>query len=189
MNKYLRTLVCVPCGLLKMGWTKLFHLTTFSGPIVSLVSPYTEITMDNSSELRIGKNFRMRDGSKLRVRPGAVCTIGSNTSFGCNNAVVCHQRIEIGDDVQFGPNVLVYDHDHDFRVEGGLKAQKFQTSPVIIGNNVWVGANTVILRGTVIGDNCVIGAGSVLKGTFSQGSVIIQKRITEITSAVGGGNQ
>ena len=176
MNKYVRAAVCVPFGMLKMAWTKLWHFSSFSGPAISLVSPYTEITMDNGAELRIGKNFKMRDGAKIRVREGAVCIIGNNSSVNSNNMIACHERIEIGDDVQFSPNVQVYDHDHDFRAEGGVKAGKFKTTPVRIGNNVWIGANTVILRGTEIGDNSVVGAGCLLKGKYDAGSVIIQKR-------------
>ena len=90
----------------------------------------------------------------------------------------CHNHIEIGEGVEFGPNVLVYDHDHDFRHPDGLKADIFKTAPVIIGKNCWIGANTVILRGTVLGDNCVVGAGSVIKGEYPAQSVIIQKRNT-----------
>ena len=164
MNKYLRAAVCVPCGMVKMAWTKLFHFSSFSGPIISLVSPHTEITMDYGAELRIGKKFKMRDGAKIRVRKGAICVIGNNSSINSNNMIACHERIEIGDDVQLSPNVQVYDHDHDFRTEGGVKAGKFKTGAVKIGNNVWIGANTVILRGTEIGDNSVIGAGCVVKG-------------------------
>ena len=180
MNKYVRASVCVPCGFIKIGFTKLCHISKFSGPLLCLMSPHTEITMDRGSELRIGKRFKMRDYAKIRVRKGAVCTIGNNTSVNSNNVIACRERIVIGDDVEFGPNVQVYDHDHDFRAEGGLKAGKFKTSPVIIGNNVWIGANTVILRGTEIGDNCVIGAGSVIKGKYEANSVIVQKR-TETT--------
>lgn len=44
----------------------------------------------------------------------------------------------------------------------------------------WIGANTVILRGTVIGRDCVVGAGSVLKGVYPAGSVIVQKRTENI---------
>lgn len=179
MNKYVRALVCVPCGMLKMAWTKLFHLRTFSGPVISLVSPYTEITMERGAELRIGKNFKMRDGAKIRVRKEAVCVIGNNSSVNCNNMIACRNRIEIGDDVQLSPNVQIYDHDHDFRAEGGMKAKKYKTSPVKIGNNVWIGANTVILRGTEIGDDCVIGAGCVLKGVYEPGLVVVQKREEE----------
>ncbi|MCR4612175.1 MAG: acyltransferase, partial [Lachnospiraceae bacterium] len=142
-----------------MVWTKLFHARTFSGPLICLVSPHTEITMDRGAELRIGSGFKMRDGAKIRVRKGASCKMGRNVSINSNNMIACHESIEIGNDVQFSPNVQIYDHDHDYRVDGGIKAGKFRTSPVKIGSNVWIGANTVILRGTEIGDNCIIGAG------------------------------
>ncbi len=176
MNKYIRAMVCVPCGIIKMAWTKLFHFGSFSGPILSLVSPHTEITMDGGAELRIGKNFKMRDGAKIRVRKSGRCIIGNNTSINSNNMIACHERIEIGDNCQFSPNVQLYDHDHDFRDPGGLNAMRYKSSPIRIGDNVWIGANTVVLRGTEIGDNCIIGAGSVVKGKYEAGSVIVQKR-------------
>lgn len=163
-----------------MVWTKLWHPTSFSGPLISLVSPLTEITMDRGAKLKLGKNFKMRDGAKIRVRKDAICIIGNNTAINCNNMIACRERIEIGADVQMSQNVQIYDHDHDFRVPGGVKAGKYRTAPVKIGNNVWIGANTVILRGTEIGDNCVIGAGCILKGQYKEGSVIIQKRKEEI---------
>lgn len=176
MNKYVRAAVCVPCGMLKMVWIKLWHPTSFVGPVISLVSPLTEITMDRGSNLKIGKKFKMRDGAKIRVRKGAYCVIGNNSSINCNNMIACRERIEIGDNVMLSPNVQIYDHDHDFRVVGGVKAGKYRTNPVKIGNNVWIGANTVILRGTEIGDNCVIGAGCVVKGSIPANSTFIQKR-------------
>lgn len=176
MNKYIRAAVCVPCGMIKIAWTKLCHPTSFSGPLISLISPLTEITMDRGAKLRIGKNFKMRDGAKIRVRKGAICAIGNNSSINCNNIIACRERIEIGDNVMFSPNVFIYDHDHDFRVAGGVKAGKYRTASVKIGNNVWIGANTVILRGTEIGDNCVIGAGCVVKGIISSNNVYVQKK-------------
>lgn len=180
MNKYVKALVCAPCGAIKMAWTKLLHIRNFSAPLVCLVSPHSEITMDNGAELRIGRHFKMRDGAKIKVRKGGKCVIGDNTSINSNNMIICHENIEIGANCQFSPNVQVYDHDHDFRDADGIGAMKYKTSPVKIGNNVWIGANTVILRGTNIGDNCVIGAGSVIKGIFPASSVVIQKRSTEI---------
>ena len=182
MNKYVRASVCVPCGMLKMTWTKLFHFASFSGPMMCLVSPHTEITMDPGAELRIGKRFKMRDGAKIRVRKGGKCIIGDNTSINSNNMIACHERIEIGCNCQFSPNTQIYDHDHDFRDPKGISAMRYNTTPVIIGDNVWIGANVVILRGTVIGDNSVVAAGSIVKGSYPAGSVIIQKRIADIQS-------
>lgn len=180
MNKYVKAVICASCGIIKMSWTKLFHMRGFCGPVICFVSPCSEITIEKEAQLHIQNGFRLREGAKVRVRKGGYCTIGKNTSLNCNNMIVCHERIEIGNGCQFGPNVQLYDHDHDYKVEGGVGALKYRTAPVKIGNNVWIGANSVILRGTEIGDNCVIGAGSVLKGRFPTGSVIVQKRITEV---------
>ena len=180
MNKYIHAAYCVPYGMIKIALTKLFYIGRFKGPKISMVSPLTEITIDRGGKLEIGEKFKMRDGAKIRVRKGAICKIGRNTSVNCNNMIACHEKIVIGDDVQFSPNVQIYDHDHDFRVEGGMKAGKYKTGSIEIGNNVWIGANSVILRGTKIGDNAVIAAGSIVKGEIPAGKVFIQKRKSEI---------
>lgn len=120
----------------------------------------------------------MRDGAKLRVRKNGKCSIANNVAIGSNCVIVCYDKITIGAKTQLAPNVQIYDHDHDFRAKGGLAAMKFKTSSVEIGSNVWIGANAVILRGTKIGDNCVVAAGSVLKGEYPANSVIVQKHET-----------
>jgi len=180
LNKYLRALVVLPTGAVKMGLNKLWHGKSFSGPKVCQVSPLAEITFDRGGELRIGAGFKMRDSAKLRVRKGAVCRMGRNVSIGSFNVINCQQSITLGDDVVLSPNVQIYDHDHDYACEGGIAAMKYVTAPVQIGSNVWIGANCVILRGTKIGDNCVIGANSVVKGEIPSNSVVYQQRDTRI---------
>ena len=175
MNKYARGFVAVPFGAIKMMWTKLYHINSFSGPIICQISPFPEITIDRGN-LSIGKRFKMRDGAKIRVRKGAVCEIGDNSSVSSNNIIACREKIKIGNNVQLSPNVQIYDHDHDFRVKSGISEGMYKTAPVEIGNNVWIGANTIILRGTKIGDNCVIGAGSIVKGNVLSNSVFLQKK-------------
>lgn len=78
----------------------------------------------------------------------------------------------------FGPGVMVFDHDHDYTY--ALSEDRYKEQSVIIGDNVWIGANTVILRGTTIGANSVVGAGCVLKGTYPSDSLIIQKKDDKI---------
>ena len=180
MNKYLRALVVLPTGTVKMGLNKLWHGKSFSGPAVCQLSPLSEITFDRGGELRIGKGFKMRDGAKLRVRKGAVCRLGKNVSIGSFNVINCQQGITLGDDVVLSPNVQIYDHDHDYACVGGIAAMKYVTAPVEIGSNVWIGANCVILRGTKIGDNCVIGANTVVRGEIPADSVVYQQRDTRI---------
>lgn len=124
----------------------------------------------------LGKNLRIRSGTKIRSRKNAVVNIGDNCSISNNCMVVAWERIEIGKDTQFGPGVMVYDQDHDYRAEGGLASEKYKTSPIKIGSGTWIGANAVILRGTEIGDNCVVAAGTVVKGIYPNNVLIYQKR-------------
>ena len=133
--------------------------------------------------------MKMHNGAKIRVRKGGKLEIGKN--FGMSNGcvVTAYDHIKIGDNVMLGPNVLIYDQDHDYQAEGGVAAMKFKTAPITIGNNVWIGANTLILRGTTIGDNTVVGGGTVVKGDFPANSVIIQKRTTEVRQQHNGINQ
>ena len=66
----------------------------------------------------------------------------------------------------------------------GLKREQFKSADIIIGKNCWIGANTIILKGTRIGDNSIIGAGSVVRGEIPNGSLVIQKRKTDILNAL-----
>ena len=176
MNKYLRALVVYPTGMVKMGLNKLWHGKAFSGPLLCQLSPSCEITFDRGGELHIGSGFKMRDGAKLRVRRGAKCSMGRNVSINSGNVINCQSSITLGDDVILSPNVQIYDHDHDYACQGGVAAGRFITGPVEIGSNVWIGANCVILRGTKIGDGCVIGANTVVKGEIPANSVVYQER-------------
>ena len=66
-------------------------------------------------------------------------------------------------------------------IDAKMRAEGLEIAlPITVGDDVWIGANTVILRGTVIGRDCVVGAGSVLKGVYPAGSVIVQKRTENI---------
>lgn len=180
MNKYVRAAVCCSISVAKFCCLKICRGRNFHFHFPALVSPLTEITVDKGGSLAIGKMYRMRSGSKLRVRKNASVSIGENFSMSNNCVITAWERIEIGNNVQFGPGVLVYDQDHDIRALGGLAAEQYKTKPIKIGDGVWIGANSVILRGTTIGDNTVIGAGSIVKGDIPAKSLFVQKRDSQI---------
>lgn len=180
MNKYIKAIFCIPLGVIKFGILKIEHRGNFRGLFPVVLSPLTEISVEKKAKLFIDKNLRMHNGAKIRVRQSGMVNIGKN--FGMSNGcvVTSYNKIVIGDDVMLGPNVLIYDQDHDYSVKGGVKSKKYKTSPIKIGNNVWIGANSLILRGTVIEDDCIIAGGSVVKGRVEKQTLLIQKREQEI---------
>lgn len=180
MNKYFKAVFCVPLASIKYLMLKIMNGHYFQGSLPAITSPLTEITCERKSTLHIGRILKMHNGAKIRVRKGGTLSIGSH--FGMSNGcvVTAYDSITIGNNVMLGPNVLIYDQDHDYKKKGGVSAMGFLTSPIIIGNNVWIGANTLILRGTTIGDNCVVAGGSVIRGDYPANTVIVQKRKTEV---------
>ncbi len=86
---------------------------------------------------------------------------GSYVYANFNLTLVDDTDIFVGDKVMFGPNVTVATAGHP--IQPKLRDLQMQFNiPVHIGNNVWIGGNSVICPGVTIGDNCVIGAGSVV---------------------------
>ena len=92
---------------------------------------------------------------------GKYVTFGKNVYANFNLTLVDDGEITVEDCCMFGPNVTVATGGHP--VEPSLRAQAYQYNlPVHIGRNVWIGAGAVLLPGVTVGDNTVIGAGSVV---------------------------
>ncbi len=179
MHRKVNNLISVFVSFIRCVVLKIFHFNGFSFKGVERFSPNVSIELDRGGSIFFGRRVRAHSGVKIKVRKNARLVISDNVSFNYNCMVFCRDKIEIGEGVEFGPGVLIYDHDHDYKAEGGIKAGKFLVSPVKIGSNAWIGADAVILRGSVIGENAVIGAGSIVKGEVPAGSVFIQKRETK----------
>lgn len=92
---------------------------------------------------------------------GKHCHFGKNVYANFNLTLVDDTHIYVGDCTMFGPNVTVATAGHPVLPE--LREQGYQYNfPVHIGKNCWIGAGALILPGVTIGDNTVIGAGSVV---------------------------
>ena len=132
-----------------------------------------------AGKMYAGRHFSMNSNAYCAIMNGGILTIGDNVSINRNTIIVCHDRISIGSGCAIAPNVLIYDHDHKFGSKG--IEDGFRTAPVSIGDNCWIGAGAIILRGTTIGEGSVIGAGSVVKGNIPPYSLVTGSRGLIIT--------
>lgn len=180
MRRQFNNFVSVFITGIRLLFLKLLNGKNFESGCIERFSPNVVVEVNRNSHIKFGNKICIHSGCKIKVRKGANLVIEDNVSINYNCIIVCHDEIEIGEGTAFGPSVYLYDHDHDYDYGVGIKERKFKTSPIKIGKNCWIGANTVILRGTTLGDNCVVGAGSVVKGTYENGKLIVQKRNTEI---------
>lgn len=158
--------------MIRLFTIKVFNFSHIYFSIFHILPFNFEIELGKNSKFKIDKGVRAKKGFKVFVRDNASVSIGENTVFNYNAMLVSHMDIKIGSNCQIGPNLLIYDHDHDFTSLINLKNQVFNEAPVRIGDNCWVGANVTILKGSTIGDNCIIGAGSLIKGHIPSNSMV-----------------
>ena len=81
-------------------------------------------------------------------------------------------RIIIGNDVLLGPGVSIISSNHGSKSNALIRIQSDIDKDIKIGNDVWIGANSVITAGTNIADGCIVGAGSVVTKSFPEKSII-----------------
>ena len=94
------------------------------------------------------------------INVGKYSSIGDGTYANMNLTLIADCAVRIGKRCLIGPNVTISTTGHPIAPEH--RGDGMYSFPVTIGDNVWIGANTVVLPGVTIGDNSVIGAGSVV---------------------------
>lgn len=133
-----------------------------------------EIIGKNSQVIFQGK-FYCRNNIYIVAENGEI-SIGENVFFNNGVSICSMEKITIGKNTAFGENVKVYDQDHIFNKNEEIYKQGYKTAPIIIGENVWIGSNVIILKGVTIGRNSVIAAGSVVTKNVPENTIYIDKR-------------
>ena len=116
-------------------------------------------------------------GNNLYIEPPFHCDYGynifcgDNVYFNVNCVVLDCAKISIGSNVFFGPGVQLYTATHPLDFE--LRKTLENASPISIGDDCWIGGNSIILPGITIGKGCVIGAGSVVTKDIPDNSLAV----------------
>ena len=116
------------------------------------------------------------EGSQIRppffVDYGKRIHIGARVFANYNLVALDVATITIGDDVQIGPNVQLLTPTHP--LDAARRRAKFEAArPITIGNNVWLGGGVIVLPGVTIGDDTVVGAGSVVVKSLPRGVLAV----------------
>ena len=115
-------------------------------------------------------------GKNVFIEPDFICEMGNNTSIGDNvfmnfGCIIFDMgEVIIGNNVMFGPRVGIYTTNHAFDPDERI-ANVVISKPVHIGNRVWVAADVKIVQGVTIGDDSIIGAGSVVTKDIPAGVI------------------
>jgi acetyltransferase-like isoleucine patch superfamily enzyme len=104
------------------------------------------------------ENCQLYAGVRIEVGKGAELRIGNGTYLNRNTLIVCNRAVSIGRDCAIAWDVVIMDSDGGHEVPGRPNPDK----PVVIGDRVWIGCRSLLLKGVTIGDDCIIAAGSVV---------------------------
>ncbi|MDO5555313.1 MAG: acyltransferase [Clostridia bacterium] len=129
--------------------------------------------------LKIGKGLKFRNNFIININENGYLEIGENNFFNNYCSINCHTFISIGNNNSFGENVKIYDHNHVFNTKNSLKKGNFNTNPICIKNDNWVGSNTVILSKCNIGNCNVVGAGTIVNEVIEDEEIVKNSRTLE----------
>lgn len=174
-------------GIIKTYIYKILNPTKIHFKGIPKINSSFKIAIKKNSKLYLGKKFRSRYNVSFRIYNKGKVTIGNNCFFNDGCSINCQDEIIIGNNVICGQNVMLFDHDHDYK----NNINNFVTKKITIGNNVWIGANSIILKGVTIGDNVVIAANTVVKENIESNVLVyntlkLQKKKIDLNKTQGG---
>ncbi len=110
-------------------------------------------------------------GARVSVDSGATLEIGNQVRVNATSHILVRKEVIIGDDTLISWDISIT--DSDFHKVLNYDCDKEKTIPVRIGAKCWIGFSNIILKGTTIGNNCVVAAGSILSNGHFGNSVLI----------------
>jgi acetyltransferase-like isoleucine patch superfamily enzyme len=138
-----------------------------------LLGRRSHIQIRQRGRITIGERF-VTDDDVLLGANGEL-NVGHGVFVNARSRIVAHERIDIGDNVVIATGVSIVDHDHQTEIVDHaliIRKDRFITSPIRIGNNVWLGDKVTVLKGVTIGDNVIIGANAVVTKDIDSGAVV-----------------
>jgi acetyltransferase-like isoleucine patch superfamily enzyme len=122
--------------------------------------------------VKIGKNATLYPNTVFEVGQSSQLIIGNSFTLSYGGIISCRHSVRIGNHVMVGEYCSIRDSTHLYNnLPIPFSEQGDKSDEIIIGNNVWIGRGTIILPGTIIGNDVIIGAHSVVKGSLKEKSM------------------
>lgn len=136
------------------------------------IGKMSSLRTEERGTISIGNKLYLSDRCVVGAYKGGKLIIGDNNFFNNNCSVTCYEEIFIGNNNLFAQNIVIVDHNHLYEnQEIPICKQGYKTKKVSIGSNCWICTNTVICAGACIGDNIVVSANSVVKGSLIESGI------------------
>lgn len=154
---------------LKKKWLRALYpgIQIGSGTYVSILA---RLAMTDGGQLTIGDRCYISRNVMIRCN-GARLQIGNDCFIGQNAVIASGHTLTIGNDCLIAEGVTIRDQDHGTRPGELYRCQPPTLEPVRICNNVWLGAQAVILKGVTVEDNAIVGASSVVTKDVLEGEI------------------
>lgn len=167
--------VLVIYNFIRFTLKKWFNCKKFQYSMIEMLNYQMKIKNGRKSKIQFGTNLVSDGRGSIIIDDNGELYIGNKVYFNDGLMISCKQKVTIGEECMFGPNVKIFDNDHKFDKDNGVSSEH-TTEQIKIGKSCWIASNVVILKGTEIGDNCVIGAGCVVQGKIPRASIVTQDR-------------
>ena len=146
----------------RWAWLKLRWRGRLKTDGLCFVCPNVTIEIGKGATLHLGRWSWIGHGSKIRVHEGEAF-IGAKSVLGQECTISAFQHVSIGRECIVADRVMMIDFDHSVvEVERPIRDQGIYKRDVHVGHNVWIGYGVALLRGVTVGNNCVLGASTIV---------------------------
>lgn len=159
------------CGRLSMG----FNTTDIYD------EKHQRSILSVAGTIEIDGAVSMGAGSRLYVGKNATLHFNGNISNSADVTIVCEEKIYIGNNTVISWKTLIMDTDYHYVYDIEENRTRLKQKPIVIGESAWLCAGSMVLKGAVLPNGCILSAGSVLNGQYDEPNCILQGNPAVVT--------
>lgn len=134
---------------------------------------YERAILNIVGRLELNGNLNLGAGSRLEIGEQGVLVVGGLVANSAGVTICCHDRIEIGGDTVISWDTLIMDKDFHYILNMETGTTRPDHKPIKIGRSSWLCAGSKVLKGAVLPDGCILGAGAVLNKAYDESNCLL----------------